>query len=181
MARIAPLQKQGQEQPTNLIRVDFRRSTGQDGQILDQQVSQTIVRLRGYSQRGEPIPPNFGQILREIEKSQHLLELEHDWDGEGSPGYEKQTWDRATTFLSHNIILLWQLYHVCVDVPRISPGPDGSIDIHWKSKSPELLINIPSDLSEPADYYGDNKLGQIVKGVLDTSVKNLWLLMWLMQ
>lgn len=123
----------------------------------------------------------FSLILREIERSRNILQLGEDWDGEGSPGYEADTWKRATTFLREAALALWVVHHIRLDTPSISPGPDGSIDIHWKSGERELLINIPANNTEPGTFYGDNKVGQIVKGALDISSDNLWLLMWLMQ
>jgi hypothetical protein len=119
-------------------------------------------------------------ILQEIERSKSILDLENDWDGEGSSSYKAATLSRASDFLTDNALQLWEIHHIKLDTPSVSPGPDGSIDIHWKSTARELLINIPEEVGESGTYYGDNKAGQIVKGTLDKS-NNLWLLMWLMQ
>jgi hypothetical protein len=143
-------------------------------------------------QNREEGPPDFADVVikhisEAIERSQRILTFEDDWDDEGSPPYKATTWDRATTFLRRSALQLWKDYHVALDAPKILPGPGGSIDLHWKIDGRELLINIPEPLDEPANFYGDesaardNPPTQIVKGVLDTSKDNLWLLMWLMQ
>ena len=74
---------------------------------------------------------------------------------------------------------LWQNYRVSVEAPRILPGPDGSIDIHWRINGHELLVNFPADENAQATYYGDNKIGGIIKGTLNSSARNEWLMMWL--
>jgi hypothetical protein len=120
-------------------------------------------------------------IRETIEQSRSILSLQDDWDGEGTSAYRASTWERATEFMQQNLLSMYLTFSSRVDVPRILPGPNGSIDLHWKTGYQELLINIPEDPNEPANFYGDNKLGQSVKGTLDTSKKHEWLLMWLMQ
>jgi hypothetical protein len=131
--------------------------------------------------------PAIKHISERIEQSRDILNLEDDWDDEGSPAYKTSTWERATTFLRRTALRLWKEYHLILDAPKILPGPAGSIDLHWKTAQRELLINIPEVLDEPANFYGDNSTSrehppsQMVKGSLDTSKDNQWLLMWLMQ
>jgi len=126
-------------------------------------------------------------ILEAIEQSKNILAFEDDWDEEGSPPYKLATWGRATTFLLRSALLLWEEYYRTLDAPKILPGPAGSIDLHWKTARRELLINIPDTLGEPANFYGDDSSSrehsphQMVKGMLDISKDNQWLLMWLMQ
>jgi hypothetical protein len=126
-------------------------------------------------------------ILEAIEQSKNILAFKDDWDGEGSPAYKAATWQRAAAFLRHSALQLWQAHQVILDAPKILPGPIGSIDLHWKTDRREVLINIPEALDEPENFYGDDSvstdhlLGQMVKGILDTSKDSQWLLMWLMQ
>jgi hypothetical protein len=120
------------------------------------------------------------EIEEAIEESRSLLELEDVWDGEGSPGYTGDTWNRAIEFLKDNTRRLRDILGVRISAPGISPGPNGSIDLHWKTVSRELLINIPTDPDQPAGYYGDDMGKNRIKGTLDTSGRNEWLLMWLM-
>lgn len=119
------------------------------------------------------------EIEEAIEESRSLLEIEDDWDGEGSAGYSEATWNRATEFLKNNARRLKDILDVWVDAPSISPGPNGSIDLHWKTESRELLINIPADSTQPAGYYGDDRGVNRIKGTFDISGRNEWLLMWL--
>ena len=123
----------------------------------------------------------YASILAEIERSKSILTLEDDWDGEGSSGYELATWQRTTNYLKQNALRLWDSLHIALDTPNLSAGPDGSFDIDWKTDKRDLLINIPEDQTKLADFYGSNKAGQIVKGDLDISNPNQWLLIWLMQ
>jgi hypothetical protein len=143
-------------------------------------------------QNREEGPPDFADvaikhILQAIELSKNILNFNDNWDDEGSPAYKVSTWDRATTFLRRSALQLWEEYHVILDAPKILPGPVGSIDLHWKTSRRELLINIPEILNEPANFYGDDSTSndrspsQMVKGIIDTSKDNQWLLMWLMQ
>lgn len=162
------------------MRIKRPESKGVAGAMLDD-------RIRGLSDRsgiskGMRIPhETIRHIIEAISKSKKILALEDDWDDAGSPAYKHATWNRAKDFLIASAHSVWISAQIRVDAPKILPGPDGSIDIHWKSAQKELLINIPEDVSESARYYGDNKTGQIVKGNLNISVDNRWLMMWLMQ
>ncbi len=119
-------------------------------------------------------------LAKIIEESRSLLALADDWDGEGSPAYAKATWQRATNFLAENAASLYLLFGKWVEAPEISPGPYGSIDLHWQTPARELLVNVPAAASQPATYYGDDRGQNRLKGTLDTAGRNEWLLMWLM-
>lgn len=118
-------------------------------------------------------------LAEAIHASRSILDLEDDWDEEGSPGYKEATWNRAAEFVKDVALAFHQRSGVWVDPPRILPGPEGSIDIHWKTSKRELLINIPEHDEEPADYYGCGDPKDTIKGKLDTSLPNEWILMWL--
>lgn len=119
-----------------------------------------------------------GQLESEIERSRWILNLPENWDGEGAAAYTKWTWQRAIVFLKQ------QAEHVreCgseLDIPKILPGPEGSIDLHWDKQDYELLINIPSDPQRRATFYGDDRISLQIKGTLDTSTFTLGLVEWL--
>jgi hypothetical protein len=117
----------------------------------------------------------------EIERAKRILDLEDNWDGEGSPGYSEDTFHRAIAFLTTHAKWLWESCRVRLPVPRIGPGPDGTIDLHWKQPSWELLVNIPADANEPATFYGDNYGAQKIRGSLDPrNFFNLGIAAWLM-
>jgi hypothetical protein len=122
------------------------------------------------------------RIAEAIESSRNILNLKDDWDEEGSPGYKESTWNRATEFVKDTSLSFRRRAEFWVDPPRILPGPKGSIDIHWRTSKRELLINIPENDEEPADYYGSGGANDIIKGKLDTSSqRSFWILAWLMR
>jgi hypothetical protein len=113
------------------------------------------------------------ELVDAIVRSRGMLDWPDNWDGEGSKRYLLATWDRAIHFLYDNS-------EVIAAPPIISPAAEGSIDLHWKLPHATLLINIPEDTSEAATFYGDNDMDQLVKGNLNTSGDNQWLMLWLM-
>lgn len=120
-----------------------------------------------------------------IQEAQTILELQDDWDGEGSPGYAESTLRRAIDFLLLNTSRAWECCGIRTQAPVIGPGPDGSIDIHWKTSTRKLLVNIPADSNKAATFYGDDRTSRdgatsnVIEGCLDTAIDHLWLLMWL--
>ena len=122
----------------------------------------------------------IGHLLAEaIQSSRGILDLADDWDEEGSLAYKEATWNRAAELVEKTAVAFHSRFGVWVDPPRLLPGPEGSIDIHWKAAERELLINIPEADEEPADYYGCGSLQDAIKGKLDTSLPNEWILLWL--
>lgn len=85
-----------------------------------------------------------------IEESQWILELEDNWDGNDALSYGKVTWDRASK-LVEKIYIDGEIEY---QLPRILPGPDRSIDLHWKSSKYEALANIPHDVDGLIELYG---------------------------
>jgi hypothetical protein len=120
------------------------------------------------------------ELKAEIEQGKRILELEDDWDGEGSLGYSKETLNRAESFLKMHIEGLWKSFSIRLPIPKIGPGPDGSIDLYWKQSSWELLVNIPADAHEMATFYGDNYGSIKNRGNLDPTKFNLGFATWLM-
>jgi hypothetical protein len=119
------------------------------------------------------LPPSLSHIAAAIVASRSMLELDDDWDGEGSPGYSAATWRRAVGLLLTSALVLAEDRELTVPRPNIRKGPLGSIDLHWQTAARELLVNVPAKADEPADYYGDDRAGgHVVKGTLDPDEEN---------
>jgi hypothetical protein len=123
----------------------------------------------------------LSHIETQIEASRYILSLGDDWDDEGAPGYRIETWERATGFVRATAREFMQLTGRIAPAPRISNGPDSSVDILWQLGARELLINIPDAPDTPADFYGHNgPSGSFtVQGIFPSSSPQSWLLMWL--
>ncbi len=123
------------------------------------------------------IPQN---IARAITSSRGILDLSDDWDEQGSPGYEQATWQRACDFLVQQAKFARGTIRCNLPAPRILPGPDGSIDVHWKMRRFELLVNIPKDQSKPATFYGDDFGNSAIRGILNPAEAIPGLVAWLL-
>ena len=118
------------------------------------------------------------QLRAEVARA-GILELEDNWDGEGSPSYSLDTVDRAIEFAATQARVLRDFAR-CLPMPEIGAGPDGSIDLHWKLPSRELLVNIPADANEVATYYGDDYKTQKIRGSVNARNLNWGIAEWLM-
>src|SRR5580658_1862220 len=121
----------------------------------------------------------LANISEEIERSREILKLPEDWDGEGSVGYSEDTWVRVRDFVWNQAKAYWERHHRAIDCPRIEPGPNGRIDIHWKTNTSELLINVPVNRDESLSFYGDTKAGSHIKGSLKDSDYKQAMWLWL--
>lgn len=144
-----------------------------------------LIFVDSYRERTTPEPPISIELSDAIQASRRILELPDDWDGEGTPRYSERALQRASSYLLRSAVRYWRKYQKHLFVPRILPGPDGNIDLHWKTPERELLISIPADPAELAAYYGDDRkdgTDNAIRGrSLDTSEYNDWIFAWLMR
>lgn len=127
----------------------------------------------------EDVSGSLASIERAIEGSRSILAIEEDWDGEGSLAYDESTWRRATEFIRRITIPFITIYKKQIDPPKITAGPDGSIDVRWIGKRRTMLLNFPADDNMPPDFFGHDKGQDTLKGTLDLASQNHWLLLWL--
>ena len=125
------------------------------------------------------LPGELHSISQAIETSRSILELKENWDGEGALPFSRKVWETAVTFLAIQAKEALDRLGVVVDAPRILASAEGSIDLHWKTDSYELLVNIPQN-GALASYYGDNTLGNMpIKATCDASKPDRKLISWL--
>jgi hypothetical protein len=98
---------------------------------------------------------------------------------EDSLAYSRETLNVAIEFLRAQSAQFRKMYGSCPPVPLIGPGPDGSVDLHWKQEKWELLVNIPSGVNQQAAFYGDDYGIQIIKGTLNPKKVNYGIIAWL--
>ena len=120
------------------------------------------------------------ELKAEIEHAKTILTLGNDWDEEGGAAYSENVFARAVAFVAAHSTKGYDLCSSYPPAPRISPGPDGSIDLHWKRKTWELLVNIPADDSQMAVFYGDDYGAAKIRGSFDPRTVNLGIVNWLM-
>ena len=97
-----------------------------------------------------------------IEGSRWIYALPDNFDGEGSTEYKRETWERAVRFAELQV----QGMGASCPLPTIEPGPEGSIDVHWKTSTFELLVNVPPK-GVTADFYGDDFGSSKLQGTLE--------------
>lgn len=135
---------------------------------VKQVVNEEKLRIELNEQIIAELPFELDELYAEIEKSKYMLEYEDDWDDEGSIGYETSTWKRAIQFIADYAKWALNTMSMVIPKPKIYPGPNGSIDILWKSSYYRLLINISKDTDKDASFYGDYKWEKI-KGTFNPS------------
>ena len=75
--------------------------------MIEQTSGETNVTPEGRSLFGMAVPPALAHIADAVEKSRRILDLPDNWDDEGSPGYSRETWERAAHFVLKNALRLW--------------------------------------------------------------------------
>lgn len=121
----------------------------------------------------------FSHIAKALAEANCILALEDDWDGEGSAGYSQCVVDRAREFVTRSALETFGKSSVLIPAPRLLPGPDGSVDVHWKTDQWELLVNIPKELDSPAEFYGDDYGSLQIKGRRQVDELTTAISMWL--
>ena len=124
---------------------------------------------------------NIFELEAEIEAAKSILKLPDNWDGEGSPRYSRATLEQAIAFVRMHMEHLWEASGINAPLPCINPGPMGSIDLHWKQPTWELLVNISAEETQPATFYGDDYGAGVIKGTVHSGQSNFGLLEWLMK
>lgn len=122
------------------------------------------------------------QYLDLLNSSRHILALKHNWDGEGALPFQKATFDKAFELLIGFARYAFDQYTMTLPLPRVLPGPEGSVDLHWKTQNYEFLLNVPAE-GTFSTYYGNNARGEEVNGKLLVSNlgRNHGLFLWLDQ
>lgn len=141
--------------------------------------------LQPWSETTDAVEPSAGEgakreeLRRKIAKAERHLDLVDEAEDEDIGRYSKATLERAAAFLIMHADFLAQ-YDLSLPIPTIGPGPNGSVDLHWKRRSWELLVNIPAEPTRMATFYGDNYGVQKIKGSVDPKICNVGLAAWLM-
>ena len=86
---------------------------------------------------------------------QHILGLKDCWgEDDKNKKFRSKSWDRAEKFLG-KIIESSKIRVSKFPIPKILPVSDNSIDLSWKCKEFELLVNIPKNPKEHIEYSGE--------------------------
>ncbi len=103
----------------------------------------------------EKIIENLNLALKKFKED--TINLQDDWDGQGSKGFSEELWQRVIDFL---LIIYIRLYkeELHAPFPLVLPNTDGSLDIDWETETFELLINFSPDPEELVHMYGE-KIG----------------------
>lgn len=113
-----------------------------------------------------------------ISDSAELLDDGRERDEEEAGACGPAARDRAIEFLRAHAAQATRLGFV-LPLPRISTGPEGSIDLHWQLDGFELLVNFPANAEEPATFYGDNQGSDSIRGTIGSDPDSRSLLPWL--
>ncbi|MBD3216235.1 MAG: hypothetical protein GF311_26715 [Candidatus Lokiarchaeota archaeon] len=111
-----------------------------------------------------PKDNTFDNFENRIEsKLKEILNLEDNWDGENSKSISEITAERTKKFLMELKKNLVKKYTQIPETPLILPGPNRSIDVHWRKKSYDLLVNLPMEPTAHITLAGDINNKSVIK------------------
>lgn len=128
----------------------------------------------------EVLPSELSSIKMAISESEWILRLPNNWDDEGGIGYSLDTLKSASSFLTDYAVEILNKEDFPLPPPRITPGPDGSIDLHWVENKYGFLINFEPEPSDAITFYGEAGDGNYIKGKLKRGEINRAILLFLM-
>lgn len=127
------------------------------------------------------LPIQLSSIALAINNSTYLLDLQDDWDDQGSTAIDFNTWRTSVEYLINYSTWIYEKFDIIINHPKINAGPKDSIDMLWHSSKFRLLMNIQKN-GDDVTYYGDNNHNKnSVKGRLDSDGIQTFFAMWLME
>lgn len=112
-------------------------------------------------------------ILKEIERSSAMLDLEEGWDDEDAKVIDKEFYTKALEFFTN----LMNDVDEDSEGLEINPCKDGSIDFSFREENFRLLINIGE---KRTCWYGDNRHdGDQIRSNQNDMPANAELVLWL--
>jgi hypothetical protein len=101
------------------------------------------------------LPKDLEAIAKSIENSKYILDLEEGWDENGAKKVESKIWEESVNFLIKYSKYLYNNYQKIIEAPEINPCNNNSIDLSWRTKNANMLINIrEKEKIMFASYYG---------------------------
>ncbi len=91
-----------------------------------------------------------------VERINFILSLQDDWDGEGSPGYKKETIDKALKAMEKMKPILEEKF-LEIPEPEFNQGPNSGIDVEWEGRNYSILLYVPPGNPAP-DFFWRNLL-----------------------
>lgn len=96
----------------------------------------------------------------------NILELEDDWDGEGSKRISEMTLDRVKLFLENVLGEHQKRTPGRLKIPSIVAGNEGEVEVNWLTDKFRLSIDIPEIHTDPVVYAADDMKGSRIKGTI---------------
>lgn len=128
-----------------------------------------------------PVPTDadseWQSMEQEIKEAVYILAIKNEEDCDDFVPYTRETFDRATKFLTRQMIHAHSARVAGIGIPRICPADHGSIDLFWEKGDQTLLINFPPSGGD-ASYYGKKPKSEI-SGRFDPSEARIELISWL--
>jgi len=121
------------------------------------------------------LPIELFTIVKCLNEYEKILSLDDNWDGDGAIGFVDDTWKGVATFLTSYAVEIFNKSTKVIDIPKIYPSSEGSIDLDWETDKYGLLINV-SQFGQRATFYADDKAKQKVEGEFDPKNFNINLL-----
>ncbi len=121
------------------------------------------------------LPLELSSLIECVKKLEKILDLEDNWNGINSESYSLETWVASVSFLLNYGKEVYSEFRSIIDIPKIYPSTNGSIDIDWETDNYGFLINIAKG-GEKATYYADDKALQMTEGVFNPNQFNINLL-----
>lgn len=107
-------------------------------------------------------PYELRHISNSIEKSKYLLDLNQDWDDEGSAATNIETYLRAIKFIAdYSTYIFRNMHEIIIDSPDIDILKDGSIIVNWETATSSFTIIFDKKNTEFSYYYAKVKNGQM--------------------
>jgi hypothetical protein len=109
------------------------------------------------------IPTAFKQLESILLEGKYILELNDDWDEEGSVGYTIESWKAAAQFIINFNKWLKGVFLEVFYLPKMSHGPKGTIDVIWHEDNFRLFVNIDY-ANNKGTFYSDTQQKQFSEG-----------------
>ncbi len=129
-------------------------------ELIESQEQIDFQKINYFQRKIKDLEMNYkGKKHFELEKlidQVTAIILDEDWESQGGTNFNKETIKRAKDLII-KIMDYFSDQRIEFFPPKILPLLDGSLDVKWENNLFRLIINIPSEISQLVEIYGDLK------------------------